>query len=69
MKTQVILDEALIHEAMDLTGTEDKQELVQFALEELIKIHKKKNLLDLVGRLEFRDDYDHKALRNMTTKG
>ncbi|KPQ34057.1 MAG: hypothetical protein HLUCCO16_17775 [Phormidium sp. OSCR] len=37
--------------------------LISFALEELIRTRKKRNLLDLSGQIQFSTDYDYKALR------
>jgi Arc/MetJ family transcription regulator len=48
-----------------LTGVRTKRELVRLALEELIRARKKKNLFDLAGKLELREDFDHKALREL----
>ena len=63
MRTNVELDDALLEEAFRLTNVRTKKELLHLALQELIRIRKKKNLLDLAGKIQFRDDYDHKVLR------
>lgn len=63
MRTNVDLDEALVEEAFRLTHVRTKKELLHLALEELIRSCKRKNLLDLSGQVQFRDDYDPKALR------
>ena len=65
MRTNIVLDDALVDEAMKLTGTHTKKEVVHLALEELIRSRKKKNLLDLAGRIEFRDGFDHKTMRKL----
>ena len=64
MRTNIVLDDALVSEAFALTGARTKKELVNLALRELISQRRKKNLLDLAGKLEFADGYDHKALRD-----
>lgn len=64
MRTNIVLDEDLVKEAVSLTGVRTKRELVNLALKELIRSRKKKNLFDLAGKLEFREDFDHKELRN-----
>ena len=65
MRTNIVLDDDLVEEGMELTGVRTKRELVQVALEELMRARKRKNLLDLAGRIRFSDDYDYKALRSL----
>ncbi len=65
MRTNIVLDDALVEEAFKLTGAHTKRELVRMALQELIRSRNRKNLLDLAGTLEFREDYDHKVQREM----
>ncbi len=66
MRTNIVLDEELVREAFALTGIRTKRELIRVALKELIHRRKKKNLLELAGKIEFRDDFDHKKLREMS---
>jgi len=65
MRTNIVLDDQLVDEALELTGARTKREVVQLALEELVKSMKKKNLADLAGRIRFRAGFDHKALRKL----
>jgi Arc/MetJ family transcription regulator len=65
VRTNIVLDEALIEEAMEITGARTKREVVHLALEELVRSRKKKNLTDLAGRIRFRKDFDHKAARKL----
>lgn len=65
MRTNIVLDDALVEEAFALTGVRTKRALVQLALTELVRLRKKKNLFDLVGEIEFQSDFDHKELRNL----
>jgi Arc/MetJ family transcription regulator len=62
MRTNIDLDDALVAEAFRLTDVLTKKELLHLALQELIRARKKKNLLDLAGKIQF--DKDYKALRN-----
>jgi Arc/MetJ family transcription regulator len=64
MRTNVDLDDELMSEAFRLTNVSTKKELLHLALHELIHAKRKKNLLDLAGKIELRDDYDYKALRD-----
>ncbi|BAC90841.1 type II toxin-antitoxin system VapB family antitoxin [Gloeobacter violaceus] len=63
MRTNVELDDALLEEAFQLTNVRTKKELLQLALQELIRARKKRNLLDLSGQIRFADDFDPEALR------
>jgi Arc/MetJ family transcription regulator len=63
MRTNIELDDALMAEAFRLTTAKTKKELIHQALETLIQSRKKKNLLDLSGKVQLGDDYDYKALR------
>jgi Arc/MetJ family transcription regulator len=63
MRTNIVLDDDLVKEAAELTGIKTKRELVKKALEVLIKTHKRKNLLELDGKIEFAPGFDYKALR------
>jgi len=65
MRTNIVLDDNLMQEAFRLTGARTKRELIQMALEELIRVRRKLNLADLAGRIQLRDDFDHKAMRDV----
>ena len=65
MRTTIVLDDQLVQEAMRLTGVTTKKEVVQLAIEELVRLRKKKNLLDLAGRIHFRRGFDHKRPRKL----
>lgn len=51
-------------ETVRLSGIKTKKELVHEALRVFIASKKRKNLLDLRGRIEFAPDYDHEVLRS-----
>ena len=63
MRTNIDLDDQLVEEAFRLTHLRTKKELLNLALQELIRSYKKRNLLDLSGKIQFQPDYDYKALR------
>lgn len=63
MKFTLNLDEALLNEALQLTDLTTQEELLNLALQELVKSRRKKNLLDLAGKIQFISDFDYKALR------
>ncbi len=66
MRTNIVLDDALVSEAQRLTGITTKKDLVDEALRVLIQTRKRRSLLELRGRIRFADGYDHKALREPT---
>jgi Arc/MetJ family transcription regulator len=63
MRTNVDIDDPLINEAIRLSGTKTKKDAISLALQEFVETKKRLNLLDLEGKIRFRDDYDYKALR------
>jgi Arc/MetJ family transcription regulator len=79
MQVNLNLDESLLNEAFQFTNLTTQEELVNFALQELVRsrsvseglsgsseeLHHKKNLLDLAGQIQFAPDFDYKALREM----
>ena len=65
MRTNIVIDDELVRQAMVLTGARTKREVVHVALSSLIERRKRKNLLDLAGELDFAPDFDHKALREL----
>ena len=58
LRTNIELDEKLVKEAMKFTNKKTKKELVNFALEELLKRFKRKKLLELEGKVEWTGNLD-----------
>lgn len=65
MRTNVVLDDELVQEAFALTNARTKRELVHLALTELVRSRRRKDLLELGGRVQLREDFDHKAARDI----
>jgi Arc/MetJ family transcription regulator len=63
MRTNIVLNDELVEEAARVTGINTKKDLVHEALRVLIATRKRKNLLDLEGKIQFSPGYDYKALR------
>jgi Arc/MetJ family transcription regulator len=63
MRTNIVLDDDLMAEASRLSGIKIKKDLVHEALRVLIAVRKRKNLLDLRGKIQLAPGYDYKALR------
>ena len=63
MRTNIVLDEGLVEEALRLSGAKTKKELVREALREFVENRKRRNLLDLAGKITLHEKYDYKKLR------
>jgi Arc/MetJ family transcription regulator len=63
MRTNIELNDALVEEAMKYTSLKTKKDIVNEALKEFVANHKRLSMMDLKGKIEFADGYDHKALR------
>ena len=63
MRTNIVLDDRLVQEALRYAPVKTKRELVDLALREFVASRKRKDLRQLFGHGGIRDDYDHKALR------
>ena len=68
MGINVTVDEKLLSEAERLTGEHDREKLIEKALRDLIGRQSAPrrpidDMLDLVGKVRLRDDYDYKAMR------
>jgi Arc/MetJ family transcription regulator len=63
MRTNVVLDDALIDEAMRLSQIKTKREVIATALSEFVAFRKRLDLRQLKGADLIRHDYDHKKTR------
>jgi len=64
MRTNIVLDDALIEEAFEFSqNISTKRELIDMALREYVNNRKRKNIRELRGKIQFRDDYDYKTMR------
>jgi Arc/MetJ family transcription regulator len=63
MRTNIVLEDSLVKEALKYSGAKTKKELIHQALEEFVKNRRRRNLLDLAGKIEFAEGYDYKSLR------
>lgn len=63
MRTNIVLDDKLVAEAMRITQAKTKREVVDLALRELVASRKRPNLRDLFGSDLIADDYDYKEAR------
>ncbi len=63
MRTNVVLDDKLVEEALKLGHKRTKKELIHDALKEYVDTRKRLDLTDLAGKVRFRKDYDYKSMR------
>ncbi|HEY3119401.1 MAG TPA: type II toxin-antitoxin system VapB family antitoxin [Vicinamibacteria bacterium] len=63
MRTNIVLDDDLVAAAFGVSGARTKKQLVDEALRELVRVRRRKSLLDLKGRIRFAKGYDHRKLR------
>jgi len=57
------MDDQLVAEAFKFSSATTKRDLVHQALEEFVRHHQRKNMLELVGKVQIDENYDYKALR------
>lgn len=63
MATNLALDDKLIEQAVKLGKHKTKKEAVSAALEDYIRARKRDGIAELLGKVEFHDEFDHKKLR------
>jgi Arc/MetJ family transcription regulator len=56
MRTNIVIDEELMNDAIRLTGVRTKREAVELALNSLIKIKKQENIRNFRGKLKWEGD-------------
>jgi Arc/MetJ family transcription regulator len=63
MRTNIVIDETLVREAMKLANVKTKREAVHVALRRFVQSGRQKRLLDLRGDGGVRKGYDYKKTR------
>jgi Arc/MetJ family transcription regulator len=63
MSTNLALDDRLIEEARQLGHHKTKKEAVNAALDEYVRRRKQLAILDLVGKIDYDENYDYKQAR------
>lgn len=69
MRTSIVLDDALLTEAMRLARTRTKRDTVQLALSEFVARHRQREILKLVGEGLIAPDYDVRVVRERMSRG
>jgi len=68
MRTNIVLDDELVAEAMKLSGAKTKREVVEMALHDLVMRHRLRKLKELQGMELIDPDYDVIAERHATRR-
>ena len=63
IRTNIVIDDALMKKAMEVSGLKTKKEVVEKAIIEFVERHTRKDLNELRGKIQFADNYDYKAMR------
>lgn len=63
MRTNIVIDDNLMEQAMRLSGLSTKKEVVERALLEFVQRRTRRDLAELQGKIRFVDDYDYRAGR------
>lgn len=69
MRTNIVLDDALVQEAISVSGARSKREVVDLALRELVARRRQRDLKSLAGRGLIDEGYDVRAARRSLSRG
>lgn len=64
VRTNIVLDDKLVKEAMKLADVRTMREAVDLALRRFVQSGKQRKLLELYGSGGVRKDYDYKRVRS-----
>ncbi len=62
MRTNIVIDDKLMADALKLTGAKTKREAVELGLKALIKLNKQKSIKKFKGKLKWDGDLDSMRL-------
>lgn len=58
MRTNIVIDDKLMQEALRATGLKTKKEAVELALRTLLRLQRQRQIRSLRGKLDWRGDLD-----------
>lgn len=58
MRTNIVIDDKLMNDALKATGLKTKKEAVELGLKTLIKLHQQAGIKELKGKLKWDGDLD-----------
>jgi Arc/MetJ family transcription regulator len=62
MRTNIVIDDKLISEAIKATGASSKKEAVELGLKALVQLKRQESIRGLRGKLKWREDLDRMRL-------
>ncbi|AZG76108.1 type II toxin-antitoxin system VapB family antitoxin [Methylocystis rosea] len=68
MRTNIVIDDKLMEEALRATGLKTKKEAVELALRTLLRLQRQKQIRSLRGKLDWRGDLDAMRTEKKTEK-
>jgi Arc/MetJ family transcription regulator len=68
MRTNIVLDDRVIKQAMRIAGVKTKREAVDRALKDFVARSKQRDILDLIGQDLIARDYDVRAVRRAMSR-
>ena len=57
MRTNIDIDDKLLEQAMKVSKLKSKKELVNHALEELVRLNRRKKMLSLFGKVKWEGNF------------
>ena len=63
VRTNIVLDDKLVRQAMKLANVRSKREAVDAALRKFVQVGQQKKVLELFGTGGLRKNYDYKSAR------
>lgn len=57
-RTNVVLNDDLVEACRKTTGIKTKKELINFALQELLRREDQRKIMELKGRIDWQGDYE-----------
>ncbi len=64
MATNLAIDDDLIREAKSVGHHKTNKEAVTAALQEYVERHNQTKIMDLFGKIDYDENYEHKKVRN-----
>ncbi len=68
MRTNIVLNDKLVDEAFKYTDLSTKRELIDLALREFVRNHRKRDVRELFGKIKIANEYNYKAMRTEKDK-
>ncbi len=62
MRTNIVIDDKLMAEAIKVTGANTKKEAVELGLKALVQLKRQEAIRGMRGKLKWRDDLDRMRL-------